>query len=221
MIRRKNYHLLITSVLAIVLSFAFSSNQTIAQAETEDEEVELIVEEFEDDSEDIKSLYSYQTEDGETHVFFSEEDKQSFIDSLNQTQDDGDITPNHGITTRQTQIDSTTREDEFLGYHSQTPNWAYADNYSLSNTHSFTLSTNFSYRGVSTTAQFGIQTGVLTSIPANPDFRSRLGIVADVEIGYMLNEVILGTEVIDTFYSLRTTVQGVETVQPVYHPDYN
>lgn len=73
----------------------------------------------------------------------------------------------------------------FLGYHPETPAWAYASSYTITNSETFTTVYTTTYKGFQFTVNTSYNVGVATTIHADSSRFSRMGVYADIKLSRM------------------------------------
>lgn len=81
--------------------------------------------------------------------------------------------------TKRETLSSVRKNHLWVGYHSGTPNWAKASQYTLNSGKSFSASGSYNYLGFSLNIGFSYSASVNTTIPANASKYSRLGVWGD------------------------------------------
>ncbi|MFS7388003.1 hypothetical protein AB6884_00695 [Carnobacterium maltaromaticum] len=185
-------------------SVLFFNNVLTVGAEEINNEIpseEILLEE--DSNEDFVEMYPLQINELEVLNFFTEEDRDSYIN--NQQQFDSGIQSRSGVKTRDIFISSKKYTGKFLGYNSLTPNWSYASSYTITKNKNVTFSTGYTYDGVSANLTVSQSYGVAITLPANSSKASRLAAKGDVTISKYRVEAYYGNTVTKTFYILRTS----------------
>lgn len=84
--------------------------------------------------------------------------------------------------TKKKVLKTTYYKDKFIGYNSETPNWSYANKYTISTSTGYSFSAGFSIDGYECKLTTKYKTSVAIHLPANPKKRSRLAAKADVKV---------------------------------------
>lgn len=120
-------------------------------------------------------------ENGDTLCFYSYEDYQGYLNVMGDTRNIS-TRSNVGVTRKDTIIFDKVIPNQWIGYHSATPNWAKASKYTLTTSKTYTASGSVSTDGYSFTVSVSYTQGATTTIPANSSKFSRLAIRADVRV---------------------------------------
>lgn len=126
-------------------------------------------------------MFVLELEGGVTLNFFTKEDRNSYLSELNSN--------NRNLTFDEV-LSTTSFYDRYIAANPLTPNWSYADNYSISVTRDVNVSGSFEFKGANLTVGTVIQRGVTISLPANPDRASRLGVGSDFDIQLVRRKTI-------------------------------
>ncbi|WP_455616540.1 hypothetical protein [Eisenbergiella sp.] len=120
------------------------------------------------------SNYVYTDSNGYQIVFPTLEDYEVYVKAHE------DIQPRYGEQwiLEQT-LHTSTLNHYFVGYHSGTPNWTKASSYVISQGKNFSIGASYPWQGITLDIGFSYSFSVATTIPANANKYSRLGVYAD------------------------------------------
>lgn len=93
--------------------------------------------------------------------------------------------PQSGEEYRYTTLWSGNQYFVFLGYHPETPAWAYASSYTITDSQTFSTTYTTTYNGFQFTVNTSYNVGVATTIPADSNRFSRMGVYADIKLSRM------------------------------------
>lgn len=178
----------------------FFNASSLANADTIDSPDNILLDNNADEL--YVETYPLQINDSEFLNFFSEEDRNFYINHVMPSS--SKIQPMSGIKTRETFISSQRYYGKFVGYNSMTPSWSYASSYTISRGKNFSFSTGYTYDGVSANLSVAQSYGVAITLPAESSRSSKLAGKADLTISKYKIEAYYGTTVTQTFYVLRT-----------------
>ncbi|MEY9976607.1 hypothetical protein [Lysinibacillus sp. RC79] len=119
--------------------------------------------------------------------------------------------------TTQTVESSSVSYKQFVNYHPETPAWVPADKHVLQFNKTATVTGSFKYGDWTLSASVTYTHGVSSSIPADPNKLSRLGIYSDIKFTKYKNVVKnpVGT-VIDTYYTSAAMAVNAPYILVVY-----
>jgi len=157
------------------------------------------------------SEYTYIDQSGNELIFPTAEDYELYMQAHRTSQ------YRYGEEWRlQETLASSKLNHYFVGYHSGTPNWTKASSYTITKGKSFNVSANYPWQGVTLNIGFSYSFSVATTIPANSNKYSRLGVYADYTLKkeryaeYQYGQPTGNTRV--STYSTRTA----NYIDPVY-----
>lgn len=128
------------------------------------------------DAMDAKSTseYVYIDQSGNELIFPTAEDYEIYVKAHRSLQ------PRYGEEWRlQETIAKTKLNHHFVGYHSGTPNWTKASSYTIASGKNYSVGASYPWQGVTLNIGFSYSFSVATTIPADSNKYSRLGVYAD------------------------------------------
>lgn len=139
-------------------------------------------------------------ENSETLYFYSYEDYQGYLNMKRETENVS-TRSNVGVTRKDTIIYEKVIPNQWIGYHSATPNWTKASNYTLTISETYTAGGSVSTDGYSFSVSVSYTQGATTTIPADSSKFSRLSIRADVRLIRTKRELYRYGKLESTYYT--------------------
>ncbi|WP_348620746.1 hypothetical protein [Paenibacillus polymyxa] len=138
---------------------------------------------------EIDGAYKTVTLDnGDVMSFVTKEDYDSYVAASNNKNTtvrleaaDSVIKPSN-TRIENTLLSTTTKDHQWINYHSETPNWSKASNYTITGGKTYNASTTLKYDDLSFTVGVAYTYSVSTQIPADANRFSRLGVWADLTL---------------------------------------
>ncbi|KQL56047.1 MULTISPECIES: hypothetical protein [Bacillaceae] len=158
----------------------------------------------------VDAPYQYTEEDGSVTIFENKEDMDAYESDTIRTFVSGNRTTS-------TVVERKDFSRVWINYHKFTPAWSYADNYTITNGKSYTMTGNYKYKGITATISVTHSTTVSVSYPADPRRYNRLGVRSDLfYVKHKHVERTPGGKHVKTWYSERISKTGAPYIGVTY-----
>ncbi|WP_341876822.1 hypothetical protein [Defluviitalea saccharophila] len=139
--------------------------------------------------------YHIKLEDGKVMYFRNKNDFNKYLNSRKSSKL-GDMVILSGYTYDSVVLSEKYEGMLWIGYHSYTPDWSMADNYTLSAGKTWSANGSYEYKGFTVDTGFSYQTSVSISYPADPTRWSKLGAYGDFTFQYV--------KLVEKYYGMPT-----------------